>query len=290
LAKVCHWVRRGDSIHITLGYSPIKNPQTVAHRHADWAEFFAFCHLAAWHNKVCAVYPPGLRIKIIFDDSMVGMANRPDRALMDAYMTSIARLATAMDYGGFIVGTMRQSSFAWLFRFGLYQLAGRRVRQWEREPAHQEALDKMTAFARRNLLLPTGLNAPEQERLYREASHRYRVYWEALQLSGFTRLGHNLIAMYMDGSQHHIRQTVALHLASVGKEQVTQPWQGEGALLDNGKGLLVPTVLTHSRRVRMSIQEISGLNILPVPALDHIAVCRENRDIAGDAGPHAGAA
>jgi hypothetical protein len=275
LAKVRHWVARGKPIHITLGYSPMKNVRAVRECRADWAEFFALGHLCAWHNKVCTVYPPGLRIKIIFDDSTVRMANRVDRRLMESYMTSVARLIPAMGYRSFIVGTMRQSWFAWLFHFGPYQIARVRVRRWERDPANREVLEKMDEYARRNLLLPAGLSEQEQERFYREASHRYRVYWEALQLSRFSRLGHALIGMYLDGTQHHIRQPAALHLASVGKEQVTQPWQGEGALRDNGKGKLVPLVLTLGRRERMKVEEVAGLDLVPMEGFDRIPVCWE---------------
>ena len=38
------------------------------------------------------------------------------------------------------------------------------------------------AKARRNVVLPSGLDASQQERYFRTASHRYRVYWDALQL------------------------------------------------------------------------------------------------------------
>ena len=62
--------------------------------------------------------------------------------------------------------------------------------------------------------------------------------------------------MYLDGSQHHIRQPVALHLTTVDKGQVTQPWQGEGALRDNGHGRLEPYVLTTGRRERSVVRTV----------------------------------
>lgn len=275
LAKVRHWVSRGKAVRITLGYAPMKNLHSVRVSRADWSEFFALTHLCSWHNKVASVYPPGLRIKIIFDDSTVSMANRPDRRHMDNYISSIGRLIKTLGYDPFIVGTMRQSSFAWLFNFGVYQLAERRVRRFERDPANQAVVEQMTTFARRNLMLPPGLDDEARERAYLDASHRYRVYWEALQLSGFSKLGKSLIGMYLDGNQHHIKQQAALHLATLGKEQVTQPWQGEGALQDNGKGKLVPFVLTTGRRARLTCQEVSGLNIVPMEGFETIQVCRE---------------
>ena len=248
LAHVRHWVARGKSIRITLGYAPMKNPRTVPHRHADWAEFFALGHLCAWHNKVHAVYPPGLRIKIVFDDSTVAMANRVDPQAM----TSLYPQRGPPDPQHGLPVVHRGHHAAVLVRLAvplrpLPDCPPPR-RRWEADPANQPVLEKMLEFARRNLDMPEDLAPEEKERRYRAASHRYRVYWEALQLSGFSRLGHSLVGMYLDGSQHHIRQPAALHLASVGKEQVTQPWQGEGALVDNGKGQLVPLVLTGGRR------------------------------------------
>jgi len=114
LTRVRHWVGRGRPIRIRLGYAPMKNLHAARHSRADWAEFFALCHLCAWHNKVQALYPPGLRIKIVFDDSTIRMANRHDAHPMRSYMSSIWQLVRAMRYESFIVGTMRQSSFAWL--------------------------------------------------------------------------------------------------------------------------------------------------------------------------------
>ncbi len=276
LAKVRHWVGKGKSVRVTLGYAPMKNLNAVRASRADWSEFFALTHLCTWHNKVASVYPPGLRIKIIFDDSTVSMANRPDRKHMDNYISSLGRLIKVLGYSPFIVGTMRQSSFAWLFHFGFYQLAERRVRRFERDPANQAVVEQMTTFARRNLLLPPGLDDAGREKAYQEASHRYRVYWEALQLSGVSKFGRSLIGMYLDGNQHHIKQQAALHLATLGKEQVTQPWQGEGALQDNGKGKLVPLVLTAGRRARLICQELGGLDLVPLDGFQSITLCKES--------------
>lgn len=273
LARVKHWVARGEPIRIMLGYAPMKNPKTVPHTHADWAEFFAFCHLCTWHNKVCTVYPPGVRIKIIFDDSTVRMANRYPKKPMNEFIRSVGQLAKSMKYESFIVGTMRQSSFAWLFNFGPYQLANRRMKRWAKQPENAEVVERMLEFSRRNLVVPTGLSEAETEKRFRDAAHRYRVYWEALQMSGFANLGNKLVAMYMDGNQHHQKQAASLHLATVGKEQVTQPWQGEGALRDNGKGKLVPLVLTAKRREELTIEEVDTSGLVPQEGFDTLPVC-----------------
>ncbi len=286
LGKVRHWVGRGQPIRVKIGYAPMKNLNVVSESRVDWAEFFALCHLAAWDRKISSVYPPGVRICIIFDDSTISMANRSERPQMKAYMSSVWDLVGAMGYRSLIVRTMKQSSFAWLFHFGPYQIARRRVRRWEQDPANREQLEMMHEFAKRNVVTPPGLDAAARERYCREASHRYRVYWQALQLSGFSKLGNDLIAMYLDGSQHHIRQQAAFHLRTLSKEQVTQPWQGEGALRDNGRGALLPFALTSHRRQRYETTVVSGLNVIPLPGFDRIQVARE-REAPEPGGGHA---
>src|SRR5207302_2273280 len=98
LKRVRRCVQRGQPIKVTLGYGPLKNQHSVSYSRADWAEFFALCHLVAWHNKVQAIYPPGLRIKICFDDSTLVMANHADQQLMASYMTSFPELIRALGY------------------------------------------------------------------------------------------------------------------------------------------------------------------------------------------------
>jgi hypothetical protein len=280
LERVRHWVTRSAPIRVRIGYGPLKNPLTVDHTGADWAEFFALCHFAAWHKKVQAVYPPGLRIKIVFDDSTVRMANRYSKKPMQDYMQSVARLIPAMGYESLVVGTLRQSSFAWIFNFGLYQLAGRRVRKWERDPGNKVVLDHMLEGAQRNLALPPELDEGVKQKLYRNAAHRYRVYWEALQMSGLSNSGKGITAMYLDGYQHHIRQFAALHLRSVGKQQGTQPWQGQGVLLDNGVGKLVPVVLTAKRREQMLCQTVALPALVNLPNFAAITIAREPTKVA----------
>lgn len=286
LARVRHWVVRGQPIRVRIGYGPMKNLNAARESRADWAEFFALCHLCTWHNKVQALYPPGLQITIVFDDSTILMANGHDRKDMTAYMDSVWRLVQALGYQTFITGTMRQSSFAWIFRLGLYRIAEGRVRRWEADPLNREKLERMNAYAERNVIVPPGLSEEEQHRHVLQASHRYRVYWEALQLSGLTEFGHNLVAMYLDGNQHHIRQSAAFHLTTLGKGQVAQPWQGEGVLLDNGHGRLIPSVLTQGRRERWVVQEVHGLEIAPLEGFTSISVCREEAQIGRGSGEH----
>jgi hypothetical protein len=274
LKRVRAGVRCNQPITVTVGYGPLKNQHAVSYSRADWAEFFALGHLVAWHNKVQAVYAPGLRIKICFDDSTLEMANHADRGLMTSYMASFPALIRALGYEDIIIKCFGQSGFSWTFHIGLYVLARLRVWWWERKWANRPQIARMDEYARRNVMIPAGLSPREQERYLRRASHRYRVYWDALQLSRFFWGPFKLIAMYLDGSQHHHPQSVALHLTTLDKGQVTQPWQGEGALVDNGHGSLEPFVLTAGRRPRHACQEITGLDLINCPGFEsiHVAV------------------
>ena len=92
-------------------------------------------------------------------------------------------------------------------------------------------------------------------------------------MSGLSRLGKKLVAMYLDGNQHHLRQSAALHLTSVAKGQVTQPWQGEGVLRDNGHDKLVPIVLSGKRKGDVQLQRVEVSGVISHPGLDAIFVC-----------------
>jgi hypothetical protein len=276
LQCVRYWVRRSRPIRINVGYAPMKNLNAARDSRADWAEFFALCHLCAWHNKAQAVYPPGLHLRIVFDDAAVGMANRPERAHMDSYIDSVDQLVARLGYNCFIRGTGRHSSFAWLFHLFPFTVSRLHLFLWERIPAHRAVIERMDTYAGRNLVLPSTLSPDERHRLCRKASHRYRVYWGALLIALWiqrvTRFAHSLVAMYLDGNQHHIRLKGALHLTTLRKGQITQPWQGEGALRDNGHGELVPFVLTRERTA-IRKRDVTGLDLLPLDGFDHVEVC-----------------
>jgi hypothetical protein len=274
------WVRRGKPIRIFVGYGSYKNQNAVSYNRADWADFFALCQLVAWHNKLQRVYPPGLQLQLLFDDEVSLLANRVNKELTDSYISSVSALLRTLQLDSVFLPPSRLTHNAWFLRFGPYQLfrfilmqiAERRVRRWERDPAHAEQLQRMTEFAKHNLVFPADVSAAERERQAREASHRFRVCWDALAMGAriFSRKD-RLIALYLDGSQHHRRQA-AMHLFSVAKGQVTQPWQGEGVLLDNGRGQLVPFVLTAGRRPRYQTRMLDRLNLVPRPGFERLAV------------------
>jgi hypothetical protein len=258
---------------------------------AVWAEFFALCHLIAWHNKVQAIYAPGLSISIVLDDATLLWANHGNSRLMDSYRTSLAALIRVLGFDRVIRPPVRLLWLSWVCA-ALYPVAWWRVARWERNPLHREQLERMDAAAHRNLALPPGLDPARQARAARQAAHRYRLYWEALRLSGLSRGQGRIIALYLDGSQHHIRQPVTLHVTTLDKGQVTQPWQGEGALRDNGHGRLEPYVLTAARRVQSTVRTVEGLDLIGLPGFDRISVAwpaapgaRETADRAAGSEP-----
>jgi hypothetical protein len=286
LTRVLRKVRHGAPIRISMGFGAQKNPNGAAGSRADWAEFFALCHLIAWHNKVQAVYPPGLSIRIVMDDATLLWANHGDARLMDSYRSSLAALIRALNYDRVIQPPIRLLWLSWACGVW-YPLSWWRVGRWERDPANRAQLERMDAAAHRNLVLPPGLDPVEQARAAERAAHRYRLYWEALRLSGLSRGRRRIIALYLDGSQHHVRQPVTLHVTTLDKGQVTQPWQGEGALRDNGHGRLEPYVLTAARRQLCSVRTVDGLDLLGLPGFDRISVAV---DRAGAPRPETGAA
>ncbi len=280
LAPIRRFVAKGKPIRVIVGYAPLKNPNAVPYSRADWAEFFALGHLVAWHNKVQRVYPPGLQFQLYFDDETLLLANFANKDVMHSYMSSVADLVRVLGYQSVFRPPTRLTAIAWFLRFGPYQLfrfvlmqiAEGRVRRWERDPANCEQIERMKEYARRNVLVPAGLSEEACEHFFAHASHRFRVCWEALQMGA--RLFPNrqrLLALYLDGLQHH-RPQIALHLTSVDKGQITQPWQGEGVLLDNGHGKLEPFVLTSRRQRHYHLRVIDGLNVVPAPGFERIAV------------------
>jgi nucleoside-diphosphate-sugar epimerase len=279
LARVRRRVAHGKPISVSVGFGGLKNPNSVSPSRADWAEFFALCHLIAWHNKVQSVYPPGLTIKLVFDDVTHRWVNRGDGGCVASYTASISELVRILGFDRVIVRLARLSTLTWIC-LALYPLAKRRVRRWERDPRNRDQLERMADAARRNLPPRPELSGLRRESAVERAAHRYRVYWESLRLSGLTRSKRRIIAMYLDGSQHHIPQPVTMHLTTLDKGQVTQPWQGQGALLDDGHGQFEPYLLTAARRERCTVKVVDGLDLLPLSGFDSIAVASVSRSVS----------
>jgi nucleoside-diphosphate-sugar epimerase len=271
LARVRRRVALGKPISISLGFGGLKNPNSAPPSRADWAEFFALSHLIKWHNRVQSVYPPGLTIRMVFDDMTHRWANRGDGGCVASYTASMLELVRILGFDRVIERFAHLSTLTWIC-LARYPLANRHVRRWERDPRNRGQMERMADAARRNLPPGPELCESRQDFAVEQAAHRYRVYWEALRLCGLTRSRRRIVAMYLDGSQHHAPQPVTLHLTTLDKGQMIQPWQGQGALLDDGHGRLEPYLLTAARRERCKMKVVDGLDLLPLPGFDAIAV------------------
>lgn len=282
LERVRARVARGAPILVRMGYGALKNGNNTAQAAADWAEFFALNYLIAWHNAVTRVYPPGLSIQLCFDDAFVIYANKADPDRIRTYVASIERLVRMLDLDAVIVKTLSLAGILpALQHSGLFWLAKRRVIRWERDPANRDQVDAMTLHAQRCAVPPAGLRPEQLEAFWQGAAHRYRVAWEAIRMSGLTGRGEPLFAMYLDGQHHHRPDPTALHLRSLCRGQITQPWQGRGVLLDNGQGKLVPTVETRRRSQRFHRVAKVHLDLFPVPELETIDVMAQSEPSSG---------
>lgn len=251
--KVRYFVRRSRPVALTLGFGPIKNLNATEQNRAEWAEVFAFHQMARLDAAVQEVYPPGLRIRVVCDDALVRWANGVPASMTREYMASLRDLIARLDLSYLIRRVVPLSRYHPLLRLGFCFLrAERRVRAWEADPANREAIERMDLHAYKNLLPTPHLSDDERWHLARRASHRYRVYWEALELSYLPYLQRPLMALYSG-------ERGLLRLYSLCKGNVTQPWQGEGCLTPNPKGELVPFVLTQERKNLYRAQWVNGI-------------------------------
>jgi len=251
--KVRYYVRRSRPVGITLGFGPIKNPNASERNRAEWAEAFAFHQMARLDAAVQEVYPPGLRVRVVCDDGLVHWVNRVPYSMTREYIASLRDLVGRLDLAYLIKGVVPLSRYQPILHLGLFFVrAERRVKRWEADPANREAIERMDLHAFKNLPPTPGLSESERWARAREASHRYRVYWEALEMSRLPHLQRPLMALYSG-------ERGLLRLYSLCKGNVTQPWQGEGCLKPNEKGELVPFVLTQERKGRYRTQWVNGI-------------------------------
>lgn len=271
VARLRRNVVQGQPVEISLVYATGKNHQAIAYNRADWAEFFALSHLVAWHNKVQKIYAPGLRIQLYLDDVTGSQLNRHNRL---TYMQSISSLIDAMNYSPLFSKPALLSSLSWKLRLGMHPWAAMRVRRWDRQPENSQTLEKMDQVVGRQLMLKSGLASPQQMKKIQEISFRRRVAFEALHLAGVTNSDKRLIAIYQDGDLFSIQKQLALRLTALELGQITPPWQGEGALLENEDGQWEPIVLTAQRRQRTKSILLTGLKVLDLEGFDVITVAK----------------
>jgi hypothetical protein len=269
VGKVRFYVRRAKPVRLTLGFSPLKNLNAVEKNRPEWAEAFSFHQLARLDMAVQQVYPPGLRVRVTCDDALVRWVNRVPARMMREYMDGLRELIARLDLEYLIDGVAPLSRYTPLLHLAFcFTRAKWRMRRWEANPANREAIETMDRHAFKNLLPTPGLSDEARWEQARRASHRYRVFWEALELSQLPRLQRPIMTLYSG-------ERGLLRLFSLCKGNITQPWQGEGCLRRNESGELVPFVLTQERKNAYRAQWAEGLGAAR-GLLDRIRVVEPN--------------
>jgi len=253
--KVRYYVRRSRPVRLTLGFGPTKNLNATDKNRAEWAEAFALHQMARLDAAVQEIYPPALHVRIVCDDALVRRVNGVPRWMTREYMASLRDLVSRLELDYLIKAVIPLSRYHPLLHLGLcFQRAKRRVLRWEADPANSQAIAEMDRHAFKNLLPTPDLSDGERWERARRASHEYRLYWEALELSCIPRLQRPLMTLYSG-------ERGLLRIYSLCKGNISQPWQGEGGLRPNDKGELVPFVLTQERKDTYQTQWVNGLRI-----------------------------
>lgn len=252
--KVRYYVQRSQPVRLALGFCPLKNLNAAEANRAEWAEAFAFHQLARLDMAVQEVYPPGLRVRVICDDALVRWVNKVPLRMTRDYMASLRELIAGLGLNYLIEAVLPVSRYTPLLHLTFcFTRAERRMRRWEADPANRQAIETMDFHAFKNLLPTPGLSDEARREQARAASHRYRVFWEALELSGLARLQRPVMALYTS-------ERGLLRLFSLCNGNITQPWQGEGCLRLNENDKLVPFVLTQERRDTVRIHWVNGIH------------------------------
>ena len=253
--KLRFYVRRSQPVRLAIGYAPLKNLNATERNQAEWAEAFSFHQLARLDAAVQEVYPPGLRIRVACDDALLHWVNGVPARLTREYMASLKELIARLDLDYLVERIFPVSRFMPLTHLTFsFTRARWRMQRWESDPANRSAIETMDFHAFKNLMPTPNLSELERWALARRASRRYRIFWEALELSGLPRLQRPVMALYSN-------ERGLLRLFSLCTGNVSQPWQGEGCLRVNENGELVPFVLTQERKDAFRVHWVNGLNV-----------------------------
>jgi hypothetical protein len=258
-------IRAQEPVSCILGHGPLKNRNNCPYPTADWAECLAYVQLMRLASAVKALYEPGLSITLYVDDARSQFANAVDAAVTQPYFDSLGQLVQTLGFDAVITDIVSLQELYPAFQHESFlPQATAKVAQWRQDPLNQEALFELYAHAHRNLVFPDTLSADEQHRLVDEATMRYQVCHEAEKLSGIWSQPNRV---YMRYSPHE----GFYQIFTLRKGSVSQPWQGQGALLLTPQGKLDPYIITTQKRQKTVLVDtftttfdLPGLNTLPV--------------------------
>ena len=268
-------MKQGTPIPFILGHGPLKNPNNCPYPHADWAEFFAYAQLMKLAGAVKALYEPGIEVSLYMDDSRAAYANKAPAALMDAYRLSVQEMIDATPFKQVIKEVVALSTVCPERLHVEHMRQGEEIiTNWLADPANLPAYETQVLHAVRNL--PAARTLPREELLgeAREATRRYLLHYEAEKLCGIWNQPDKL---YMRYSPHAgFYQTFTLR-----KGSVSQPWQGQGALVITEQGKADAFIVTESKARRGHVSQELAFDIPGVPYLGTLPVLIQTPAPAG---------
>lgn len=263
-----HSVEQNEPIPCILGHGPLKNVNNCASPHADWSEFSAYTQLMKLAGAVKSIYEPGLSVMLYMDDARAAFANNVSWTRMDTYRDSVQELLAGTGLNQLIQNVVSLNHlYAERDHASFLTQAHDQVMQWQSNPANADALDSQILHAMRNLPYADTYSDDALREEAVAATYRYQLYYEAEKLCGIWDQPNQL---YMRYSPH----IGFYQIFTLRKGSVSQPWQGQGALmaLDNGK--LDPWIVTRSKTARYQCLEELAIES-PVPGLQRLSLYSE---------------
>lgn len=263
-----HAVEREEPISCILGHGPLKNVNNCVSSEADWSEFSAYTQLMKLAGAIKSIYEPGVSVSLYMDDARAAFANNVSWERMEAYRASVQELIAGTGLNQVIQCVVSLNA---LYReknhASFLTQSHDRVLRWQNDPANTEALDAQILHAMRNLPYVDTYSEEDLREAAVDATYRYQLYYEAEKLCGIWDQPEQL---YMRYSPH----AGFYQIFTLRKGSVSQPWQGQGALLSLGNGKLDPWLVTRSKTSRY--QCIAELSIASsVPGLQRLSIYAE---------------
>lgn len=226
-------IAKDAPIPFVLGHGPLKNPNNAPHQSVDWAELFAYAQLMRLHQAVQVMHAPGLSITILMDDTRAAYANGVPAQWMDAYTQSVRSLLAKAPFKSVFNAVTPISTLPQITCIHQsLERAHHEIALWANNPNHTDELATRTVHALRNrpaLLWPEGMTESERFNEAKASVLRYMAYHHAEQAAGIWSQPDTLYMRYSAHPGHY-------HIYTLRRGSVSQPWQGQGALVQLGNG------------------------------------------------------
>ncbi|MFN8615257.1 MAG: hypothetical protein U0003_05035 [Vampirovibrionales bacterium] len=218
-------VSQQQPIPITLIHGPLKNRNNASYQHPDWAEWFSGIQLHRLGAAIKTLHEPGLRITYLLDDARAEHANRICSTITHTYQTQLNQFLVAMGFNHLIqeVQSLRPvyEHPHWAEH---YTAASQEVLSWWNDPLFASRQEQYCTHAQRNSYGLEKLPKEEQQAYIQAAAYRYCVAFHAEQRAGIWDSSQALTMLYSAYEGYH-------QLFTLRRGSVSQPWQGQGAVL-----------------------------------------------------------